>query len=67
MQATNKICDMHNSFTVGMTSRVKEEEEKPFMNDVLDYYYQKPLTIDVVCDLVEKINRNGYSCQKYLV
>lgn len=58
---------MHNSFTVGMTYPVKEEEEKPFMNYVLDYYYQKSLTIDVVCDLVEKINRNGYSCQKYLV
>ncbi|KAK4734280.1 hypothetical protein R3W88_008541 [Solanum pinnatisectum] len=51
---------MHvDSLIVGMTSRKKEEEEKSFMNAGLDYYYQKPLTIDVVRDLVEKINRNG--------
>ncbi|KAH0663931.1 hypothetical protein KY290_030432 [Solanum tuberosum] len=59
-QATKELRDMHvDSLIVGMTSRKTEEEEKSFMNTGLDYYYQKPLTIYVVRDLVEKINGNG--------
>jgi len=60
MQATKELRDMHvDSLIVEMTSRKKEEEEKSFMDVGLDYYYQKPLTIDVVHDLVEKINGNA--------
>jgi len=60
MQATKELRDMHvDSLIVEMTSRKKEEEEKSFMDVGLDYYYQKPLTIDVVHDLVVKINGNG--------
>jgi len=60
MQATKELRDMHvDSLIVEMTSRKKEEEEKSFMDVGLDYYYQKPLTIDAVRDFVEKINGNG--------
>ncbi|WMV20067.1 hypothetical protein MTR67_013452 [Solanum verrucosum] len=60
MNACQELRDMHvDSLIVGMTSCEKEEEEKSFLNAGLDYYYQKPLTIDVVCNLVEKINGNG--------
>ncbi|KAH0689162.1 two-component response regulator ARR22-like [Solanum tuberosum] len=59
-QATKELRDMHvDSLIVEMTSRKKEEEEKSFMDVGLDYYYQKPLTIDVVRDLVEKIKENA--------
>ncbi|KAG5615651.1 hypothetical protein H5410_015475 [Solanum commersonii] len=59
-QATKKLRDMHvDCLIVEMTSREKEEEEKSFMDVGLDYYYQKPLTIDVVRDLVEKIKENA--------
>ncbi|KAG5616523.1 hypothetical protein H5410_016347 [Solanum commersonii] len=59
-QATKELQDMHVDILImGMTSRKKEEEEKSFMNAGLDYYYQKSITIDVVRDLVEKINGNG--------
>uniref|UniRef100_M1DE06 Extra response regulator n=1 Tax=Solanum tuberosum TaxID=4113 RepID=M1DE06_SOLTU len=59
-QETMELRDMHvDSLIVGMTSREKEEEEKLFVDVGLDYYYQKPLTIDVVHDLVEKINGNA--------
>ncbi|WMV19578.1 hypothetical protein MTR67_012963, partial [Solanum verrucosum] len=58
--ATKELRDMHvDSLIMGMTSREKEEEEKSFVDVGLDYYYQKPLTIDVVHDLVEKINGNA--------
>ncbi|KAK4733998.1 hypothetical protein R3W88_008259 [Solanum pinnatisectum] len=48
-----------DSLIVRMTSREKEEEEKSFLDAGIDYYYPKPLTIDVVRDLVEKINGNA--------
>lgn len=41
------------SLIVGVTS-TGEEEKETFMNAGLDYYYQKPLTVDVVRLLVEK-------------
>ncbi|KAK4733930.1 hypothetical protein R3W88_008191 [Solanum pinnatisectum] len=60
IQATKELRDMHvDRLIVGMTSREKGEEEKSFMDVGLDYYYQKPLTIDVVRDLVEKIKENA--------
>ncbi|KAK6793859.1 hypothetical protein RDI58_007312 [Solanum bulbocastanum] len=59
-QTTKELRDMPvDSLIVGITSREKEEEEKSFMDVGLDYYYQKPLTIDVVHDLVEKIKENS--------
>ncbi|XP_019240238.1 PREDICTED: two-component response regulator ARR22-like [Nicotiana attenuata] len=53
-QATQELRDMDVvSLIVGVTS-TGEEEKEAFMNAGLDYYYQKPLTVDVVRLLVEK-------------
>ncbi|KAG5615525.1 hypothetical protein H5410_015349 [Solanum commersonii] len=50
---TKELQDIHvGSLIVRMNSHEKEEEKKSFMDLGLAYYYQKPLTIDAVCDLL---------------
>ncbi|XP_060181765.1 two-component response regulator 24-like [Lycium barbarum] len=58
-QATKELRDMHVvSLIAGVTS-LGEAEKKSFMDAGLDYYYQKPLTIDAVRYLVEKIKNDA--------
>ncbi|WMV19270.1 hypothetical protein MTR67_012655 [Solanum verrucosum] len=67
-QETKELRDMHvGSLIVRMTSHEREEEKKSFMDVGLDYYYQKPLTINAVRDLLEKIKGNAYVYQNYVV
>ncbi|KAJ8552846.1 hypothetical protein K7X08_020239 [Anisodus acutangulus] len=54
-QATKELRDMHVCSLIAGVTSLGEAEKKSFMDAGLDYYYQKPLAIDVVRNLVEKI------------
>lgn len=61
MQATKELRDMHVcSLIAGVTVHEKEDDEKKSLIDAgLDCYYQKPITVEAVRHLVEKIKGNA--------
>lgn len=48
-----------NSMIVGVTSRGLDSEKEEFIGAGLNYFYKKPLTIDVIAFLLQELkNKN---------
>ncbi|MCE5165662.1 hypothetical protein HAX54_011419 [Datura stramonium] len=61
-QATKELRDMHVCSLIAGVTSLGDEENKSFIDAGLDYYYQKPLTVDAVRNLVDKIKGSSQSC-----